>query len=177
MAAPYSSEKPLRDSAFESTPAASRDDLMHFGNAAASRPNPYAAPDAPRKKRKGLIALIAAIVIVIIIAIVLIVYFVAVKPKHDDNGTTSGGKPAASNKLVVGTDGTTVITEAGTNFTYKNKFGGYFIHDPSNPYNDGAKAQSYTPALNETWKWGVDRILGCVRVSWRALGPLMCAAA
>ena len=36
------------------------------------------------------------------------------------------------------------------------------VFDINNPYNMGAKPNSWTPALNETFKYGVDQIFGCV---------------
>ncbi|KZV79697.1 glycoside hydrolase [Exidia glandulosa HHB12029] len=171
MDAPYG-EKPL-PMAYGFTPAQSRDELAGGFAAQQQYPNPYARAPPPKKSRKGLIALIAGIVIVVIIAIVLIVYFVAVKPHSGDKSSSNGGKAVHDNKLIVGRDGTNVTTETGATFTYKNKFGGYFIHDPLNPYNDGAKAQSYTPALNESWKFGVDRILGVNLGGWLVPEPFI----
>ena len=37
------------------------------------------------------------------------------------------------------------------------------MYDPANPFNNSAKPNSWTPALNEPWQWGVDRINGYVR--------------
>lgn len=51
---------------------------------------------------------------------------------------------------VFGYNGTTVTMENGQTFTYVNNFGGYFV---DTPYDDSAKAQSYTPALNESWDY------------------------
>ena len=34
------------------------------------------------------------------------------------------------------------------------------MSDPANPFDNSAKANSWTPALNETWNWGTDRING-----------------
>ena len=34
------------------------------------------------------------------------------------------------------------------------------VSDPANPFDNGARPNSWTPALNETWQWGVDRIWG-----------------
>ncbi len=38
------------------------------------------------------------------------------------------------------------------------------MYDKSDPYNDGAKPNSWTPALNETWTWGKDRAYGLVGI-------------
>lgn len=34
------------------------------------------------------------------------------------------------------------------------------MEDTGNPFNNGARPNSWTPALNETWTWGKDRIWG-----------------
>ena len=34
------------------------------------------------------------------------------------------------------------------------------VSDPANPFDNSARPNSWTPALNETWTWGVDRING-----------------
>lgn len=34
------------------------------------------------------------------------------------------------------------------------------VSDPANPFDNSARPNSWTPALNETWRWGVDRIYG-----------------
>ncbi|KAJ6539597.1 glycoside hydrolase family 5 protein [Mycena capillaripes] len=53
-----------------------------------------------------------------------------------------------------------VIKKNGTKFTYNNSFGGFWVNDPVNPFNNNAKANSWTPPLNASWQWGVDRIYG-----------------
>jgi aryl-phospho-beta-D-glucosidase BglC (GH1 family) len=76
----------------------------------------------------------------------------------------------------VGKDGSKVVTETGSTFTYNNKFGGYWVVDPANPFNSGAKAQSYTPALNETFKYGIDRVYGVNLGGWLNLEPFITPA-
>ena len=95
-----------------------------------------------------------------------------IKPKHDKDGgsnkgngkdNSSGGKDKPGAKtLIVGRDGDTVKMENGQEFVYKNQFAGWFYDDPKDPFNNGAKAQSYTPGLNETWDYTKDLIRGCV---------------
>ncbi|KAJ7094548.1 glycoside hydrolase family 5 protein [Mycena belliarum] len=60
----------------------------------------------------------------------------------------------------IGGDGSTVTTENGTTFTYKNSFGGFWVNDPADPFNNNAQPNSWTPPLNKTWTWGVDRVYG-----------------
>ena len=66
-----------------------------------------------------------------------------------------------------------MTTDNGTQFTYHNTFGGFCklrtlgivldsqvlgVYDPANPFNNNAQPNSWTPPLNTSWTWGVDRI-------------------
>lgn len=168
--------KPVAYSDYSRTPMASQDELGAYDFAASRDALAYAGPNAygdkpawsaqppARKSRKRLIVIIAAAVVLLIIIAAVVIYFVAIKPKQDDNKSSSGGSKngtSAPVELVVGKDGTQVTTEDGKNFTYANKFGGWFIDDPVNPYNDGAQPNSWTPPLNQSWKFGQDKIFGC----------------
>jgi glucan 1,3-beta-glucosidase len=111
------------------------------------------------------------------VAIVLPVYFLVVKHTNNaadqhSNGTTgpSGSKTPLKSSLVTGGDGSTVMMEDGTTFTYLNSFGGYWYYDPDDPFNNGAQAQSWTPPLNQTFNYGSDRIRGCVPLLWYCHG-------
>ncbi len=133
-----------------------------------------AAYAPPRSKRKVIIGCGILAGILLILAIVIPVYFAVVKPNNknsnnngdsdgDSNGSeapsaTSTGKPTSV--LVTGGSGSKVTTDDGTTFTYKNDFGGIWYHDPQDPWHNGARAQSWSPALNETFKYGVDKIRG-----------------
>ena len=48
------------------------------------------------------------------------------------------------------------------------------MSDPANPFDNSARANSWTPPLNETWRWGVDRIYG---VNLGGLGTLIASIA
>jgi len=128
----------------------------------------YTSPQ--KRKRKG--ALIGAGIAgigLIAIAAVVIVYLTVIR-KHEDStvsgsasSTAPGSQPTSepvSNIATWGGDGSTVTMEDGTTFTYSNQFGGYWVQDPSNPFNNSARAQSWSPALNETFNYGVDKIRG-----------------
>ena len=131
----------------------------------------YAAP-ASRSRRKCILIL-AAIVAVIVIAAAVAVPLATIK-HHSNNSdaanpsshSSSAGsaKPTASSSpnkaIVTGGDGSVITMEDGTNFTYSNKFGGQWYWDPSDPFNDSAQPQSWTPALNQAFNWGVDHIRG-----------------
>ncbi|KZV89886.1 glycoside hydrolase [Exidia glandulosa HHB12029] len=135
----------------------------------------WSAPP-PRKSRKRLIAIIAGAVILLIIIAVVVIYFVAIKPKNDDNKSSTGGSKngtSAAVQLVIGGDGTNVTTEDGKTFTYTNKLGGFFVDDPANPYNDGAQPNSWTPPLNQSWKFGQDKIFGVNLGGWLVPEPFI----
>lgn len=134
----------------------------------------YAAPRDRSKKRVVLIAVAVAVVLLIAAAVGLPLYFAVLRPKslasdgssnnsssnNGSNNDNNGNNKPNQNLITWGNDGTTVQMEDGTKFTYSNKFGGYWVFDPANPTNNSARAQSFTPALNEEFKYGVDRIRG-----------------
>ncbi|KAJ7578702.1 glycoside hydrolase family 5 protein [Mycena floridula] len=137
-------------------------------------------PARSRAKRTIFLAVSAAILLVIII--IIAVYFTVIKPKNnksassalgDTTGSTTGdgkgagapGSPVAA-IAVTGGDGSIVMLEDGTNFTYSNSFGGTWYWDSNDPFNNGARAQSWSPALNETFKYGIDKIRGVNLGGW-----------
>ncbi|KAF7798806.1 hypothetical protein EIP86_010031 [Pleurotus ostreatoroseus] len=129
---------------------------------------------------------LAAVVAVAVVVVVIVVPVVLVANKHDNNGTgkassntasgsgngngnsnnstsDGGGKTGSTPQADVATwggDGSTVTRDDGTTFTYHNSFGGIWVSDPANPFNSSARPNSWTPALNEKWTWGVDRVWG-----------------
>jgi glucan 1,3-beta-glucosidase len=132
----------------------------------------------PSKSRRNTIIL-AAIggLLLLIIAVILPVYFLVIKHKsnnavaqqpHTSNTATAphatSTSTSSSKTLISGGDGSTVTMEDGTTFTYSNSFGGYWYYNPNDPFNNGARAQSWTPALNQTFNYGSDRIRGYVTV-------------
>jgi hypothetical protein len=115
--------------------------------------------------------------ILLIIAVILPVYFLVIKhtsnnaasqPSHTSNTATapSATSTSSSKALISGGDGSTVTMEDGTTFTYRNSFGGHWYYNPSDPFNNAAQAQSWTPPLNQTFKPGSDRIRGYVTLFW-----------
>lgn len=96
-----------------------------------------------------------------------------------------GGGGKGGNLATFGGDGSTVTKADGSTFTYHNSFGGFCecalwyparmitqltlhslgVSDPSNPFNNSAKPNSWTPAIGEKWTWGQDHIYGYVRLS------------
>ncbi|TBU45754.1 glycoside hydrolase [Dichomitus squalens] len=167
----------------------------------ASRPkesygSPYAdqersyGPSKGSSSRKKAIVIGSVAALLVIAGAVVAVYFTVIKPKSDKNGTASGAATNGtgnstgssgngnSNALAVqtGSDGSTVTMENGTTFTYKNSFGGFWYVDPANPLSGSGRAQSWTPLLNETFKFGEDPIRGVNVGGWLVTEPFIVPA-
>ena len=130
----------------------------------------------------AVLAILGALVLaaIIVVVVVVAVYFAVIKPNNDSSsGNASGGaaqgsgtsttasgtaSPTSTGKptalVVTGGDGSKVTMDDGSTFTYTNKFGGYWYWDPTDPFNNGARAQSWSPAMNETFQYGVDPMRG-----------------
>jgi len=123
----------------------------------------YAAPREQGKKRITLILVATIVLLLIAVAIGFLLYFAVLRPKSNNSTsdtTTTNSSTKTNNLITWGNDGSLVEMEDGNKFTYGNKFGGYWVFDPANPTNNSARAQSFSPALNEEFKYGVDRIRG-----------------
>ena len=137
----------------------------------------YAPPREQNKKRLTLIIVAVVVLLLIAAAIGLPLYFAVIRPKtlaasnnnnhnssnndsSENTGNDNNVKP--HNLITWGPDGSSVEMEDGTKFTYNNKFGGYWVFDPANPTNNSARAQSFSPPLDQEFKYGVDQIRGCV---------------
>ncbi|KZT27908.1 glycoside hydrolase family 5 protein [Neolentinus lepideus HHB14362 ss-1] len=169
-----------RDDSFD----ASRDVPMHPVGSPQYLEEKRAVYAPPRRRSRvkmilfGVLGGVAALIIIVVLA----VYFGVVKKNNDKTttgdsvsnptGTSSAGGGGSSGTLVVtGGGGSTVTTDNGTTFTYQNSFGGYWYWDPNDPFNNGARAQSWSPALNETFHWGVDKIRGVNIGGWLVTEP------
>jgi len=132
----------------------------------------FAETPVKRTPRSRLLLILAGILIVIV-AIVLGTYFGVTRKSSKASNASAGpsgqtpASPSASatpgnpkSSIVYGGDGTIVTTEQGTTFTYNNSFGGYFVVDSGNPFNNNARAQYWSPPLNQSWQFGTDQILG-----------------
>ena len=84
---------------------------------------------------------VAAAIVAVALAVVLPVYFTVIKPKNNtsiggggNNNTGGDGgsnpPPKPTTGLTTGGDGSTVTMENGTQFTYRNPFGGFCAHIP-----------------------------------------------
>ncbi|KLO13412.1 glycoside hydrolase [Schizopora paradoxa] len=89
------------------------------------------------------------------------------------SGNGNGGNGGNSNLATTGGNGSTITTENGTTFTYVNNYGGYWIDDSNDPFNDGAQCNSWTPPLNQTWDWSKNKINGVNLGGWFVLEPFI----
>ncbi|KAJ6528562.1 glycoside hydrolase superfamily [Mycena capillaripes] len=146
--------------------------------------NGYSAGGGSGKKKRLIGLGVVAGIIIIAAAVVIPIYFLVIK-KHNDNAAVSsssggGGSGGKTGNAVVGAvtggDGSTVVTSTGTSFVYNNSFGGYWVADPANPFVNSAKPNSWTPALNESWNWGTDKIYGVNLGGWFVLEPFISPA-
>ncbi|KAG7086576.1 hypothetical protein E1B28_002522 [Marasmius oreades] len=150
-----------------------------------------AAYSSPKSKRKIMIIAAIAALIIIILAVVIPVYFAIVKPNSTNsessnssgdsshNGGKSGdGSKGSTGKVaaVTGGDGSQVTLEDGTTFKYSNSYGGSWYYDVNDPFNNGARAQSWTPALNETFDHNANRIRGVNLGGWFTIEPFIVPA-
>ncbi|KAF8176767.1 glycoside hydrolase family 5 protein [Pholiota molesta] len=116
-----------------------------------------------------IVLLTSAGIIFVFLAIFLPVFFVVARkagtsPRAGSGGTGAGaggvGNPQSPTGSVTGGDGSVIKLDNGTEFTYNNPFGGFWVQDPANPFNNNAQPNSWTPPLNTSWTWGKDHIYG-----------------
>ncbi|KAF9012074.1 hypothetical protein BDQ17DRAFT_803625 [Cyathus striatus] len=140
-------------------------------------------------KRKWIILGVLTALAVIILVVILPIYFKVIKPKNlstssspssssSTSGTSSGSaaQPSSTPKAqitVTGGDGSTVTMDDGSTFVYSNPFGGSWYWDENDPFNNGARAQSWSPALNETFRYGIDKMRGVNLGGWLNTEPFM----
>lgn len=153
-----------------------------YANLNEKRRDPSSQYASPRQRsRRRLMLIIGGVALIIIIVVVVVAVTLSTRKhssssssdiasgssgsssqgggKSSSGSTSGGGKTTAA---ITGGDGSTVTLADGSTFTYANKFGGYWYYDPENPLTNYARAQSWTPAMNETFEYGTDNIRGCV---------------
>ncbi|KAK0212093.1 glycoside hydrolase family 5 protein [Desarmillaria ectypa] len=148
-------------------------------------------------KRRGLAfwLICAAALVIVVLAVILPVYFTVIKPKHNNkdssqsstsgdnsssapetpqgNGTTNPQSPTGA---ITGGDGSIVALADGSSFIYNNSFGGYWVADPNDPFSGAARPNSWTPPLNQSWKFGQDHVFGVNLGGWLVLEPFITPA-
>lgn len=160
-------------------PEPSEKDLPDAANLTARRSKPL-------YKRPLVWVLALAALGLIIVAVIVPVYFVVIKPKNNSvtggnsNGPNNNGNGTNDNPThqpptsrTSGGNGSTITTSDGTQFTYINPFGGIWVSDPDDPFNDGAYPNSWTPPLNTSWTWGKDKLYGVNLGGWFVLEPFI----
>ncbi|KAK1221389.1 hypothetical protein PQX77_015796 [Marasmius sp. AFHP31] len=128
---------------------------------------------SPAKRKCRLTIGLSALGIVILI--ILIVVPVTVLKKNNDSNPRLGSSDGSDGGrvAVTGFDGSEVTLEDGSTMKYSNRHGGHWYYDPNNPFNNGARAQSWSPGLNETFRYGIDKIRGVNLGGWLVLEPFM----
>ncbi|KAL1727248.1 glycoside hydrolase family 5 protein [Schizophyllum commune] len=129
------------------------------------------APSSTKRKLFWALGGLAALAVVLL-AILLPLHFTGhLGSKDSAKGDTSTSSPssgdvpedadpASPEALTSGANGTMLKLDSGEDYQYINPFGGYWAFDPKDPYGSYGKANEWTPALNESWTWGKDRVFG-----------------
>ncbi|KAJ7639059.1 glycoside hydrolase family 5 protein [Roridomyces roridus] len=136
-------------------------------------------PHKTRTKRWRIGAVVVVLIAVVVAAVVLGVIFGVVRrdKKQSSSSSSSPSSPSSSPGsdaiATTGGDGSTITTANGTQFIYNNPFGGIWVSDPANPFNNDARPNSWTPALNTSWTWGVDRVYGVNLGGWLVMEPFI----
>ncbi|THH07807.1 hypothetical protein EW145_g3127 [Phellinidium pouzarii] len=137
---------------------------------------PGVGKQSGRRRRLAWFAGLAALVVVAA-AVAVPVGVVFGRNKSSSSSSDGGsGSNTKSNLHTTGGNGSTVTTEDGTTFTYVNPFGGFWVDDPEDPFNNNAQPNSWTPPLNTTWTWGVDKVYGVNLGGWFVLEPFIAPA-
>lgn len=97
----------------------------------------------------------------------------AAEPPSNNSDEEEDEVDAEPDSSFWGGDGSEITMRDGTTFTYRNSFGGHWT---SAPFNDSAKAQSWSPALNEAWDYGSMRMLGVNLGGWLVPEPFIAPA-
>ncbi|KAF7306449.1 Glycoside hydrolase family 5 protein [Mycena indigotica] len=133
------------------------------------------------RRRKRLI--MAGGLLFLMTAVVLVVVIISRRRSGGSNASATSAsssdsdnrKPSSKSLVTTGGDQSVVVNDFGDTFVYTNSFGGYWLADPENP-TYGGRANSWTPLLNETWTWGVNRANGVNLGGWFQLEPFISPA-
>ncbi|KAI0250044.1 glycoside hydrolase superfamily [Lactifluus subvellereus] len=157
------------------TPAESTAFLTTGKDSEAIPPQPQPGPITTTPFRRRLVLWPVALValVAVVLAVIIPVYFTVIHKSHgskSNNAVNSGsgggggpgsgtGNPGSSTGATSGGNGSTIIS-GNASFTYSNPFGGYWVYDPKDPFNDDARPNSWTPPLNTSWDWATNRVYG-----------------
>ncbi|EUC57606.1 glucan 1,3-beta-glucosidase D, putative [Rhizoctonia solani AG-3 Rhs1AP] len=159
----------------------------------------HSGSEKPKRGKRPLVvaAIGLAALAVVVVAVIVPVYYKVIKPKNNNNSAASsntggssngngggdptgqdpsGGNNPTSGVVTWGGDGSKITKDDGSTFTYNNKFGGFWVSDPTNPFNNSARAQSWSPPLSQEWKYGEDHIRGVNLGGWLVLEPFISPA-
>ncbi|TFY57321.1 hypothetical protein EVG20_g8595 [Dentipellis fragilis] len=76
------------------------------------------------------------------------------------SSSASASTPSSPAGATSGGDGSRITMDNGQQFVYRNAFGGNWVYNPKDPFNNGARPNSWTPPLNTSWTWGKDQVYG-----------------
>ncbi|KIS66378.1 uncharacterized protein UMAG_10211 [Mycosarcoma maydis] len=138
-------------------------------------------------KKCLILTAVALVIAVLTVAIVVPITQILLKPAPANAGAENGGSdngsgPAnnsASNPTpekqvaIWGTNGSVIDLGNGNNFTYINNFGGRWA---SEPLNNTAQAQNYTPPLDQEFDFSRNRMLGVNLGGWLVTEPFIVPA-
>ncbi|PWN51778.1 glycoside hydrolase [Violaceomyces palustris] len=142
-------------------------------------------------KKKGLILCAVAILIGILVTVIVVPITQVLLKKNDDSiksssqggqGDESAGGTSTSTSApstptrtvsVYGYNGSEIDLGNGKKFMYINNFGGHWV---SQPLNDSAQAQNYTPPLDQEFDYINNRILGVNFGGWLLTEPFISPA-
>ncbi|TFK19431.1 glycoside hydrolase [Coprinopsis marcescibilis] len=120
----------------------------------------------PSRRCSGrVIALFVFAAFLLVLAVALPIALSLSKPRHhaateepSQKNDSSPTKPVQ--RITSGGDGSTVTTEDGATFIYSNQFGGFWVSDPNDPFNNNAQPNTWTPPLNQSWDFNQNKIYG-----------------
>ncbi|EKM79666.1 hypothetical protein AGABI1DRAFT_114151 [Agaricus bisporus var. burnettii JB137-S8] len=129
------------------------------------------AKRSSRRRRWVITGLLVGLVVVIAAAITVPLVLTRKNSSNDNNGGSSSND---GNSATSGTSGSLITMDDGTQFTYKNDFGGDWVYDPKKPFESGGKSQSWSKRIGSgEWVWGQDVARGVNLGGWLVSEPFI----